>query len=246
MRCDEVKSELVAYLDDELTPEVRDCIDSHLASCSSCRAESAALDSTCDLLRLIGGETKSSLDIAGNVLKTVSEGDPWCRHIVKELTAYLDDELTEAEARPVREHLLDCEDCRAVSEELRSTGTALERWTFDLPKIDLISRVLPDYRPRRSIFRFGSRTFRIGSLAAAACLLLAVGMAGFSGAFSTGGVTSEPEAAPPDDLLLCMEMLDADTLDLIEDHELFQMAEEIEWLDSMDDDELALLNGSGG
>jgi anti-sigma factor RsiW len=237
MRCDEVKSELVAYLDGELTPEVRDCIDSHLASCSSCRAESAALDSTCDLLSLIGGETKSSLDIAGNVLKTVSEGDPWCRHIVKELTAYLDDELTEAEARPVREHLLDCENCREVSEDLRSTGTALERWTFDLPKIDLVSRILPDYRP-------GRRVFRLGSLAAAACLLLAVGIAGLSGAFSTDLVT--PDAAPPDDLLLCMDLLDADTLDLLEDHELFEMADEIEWLDSMDDEELALLNGSGG
>jgi len=231
MRCDKVRGELVAYLDGELSPEMRDCIDSHLASCASCRAESMALESTCDLLGLIAGETKSSLDIAGNVLKISRDGDPWCRHIQKELTAFLDGELTEAEARPVREHLANCEDCQQASDDLRTTGNALRRWTFTLPKVDLVSRILPDYRPRRSLLR-------IGSFAAAATLLLAVGVAALSGAFATDG--------PPDDLLFCMDLLDTDTLDLLENPELIEMADEIEWLESMSDEELALMSGSGG
>ena len=231
MRCDEVRGELVAFLDGELDAQVRDLIDTHLDSCPDCRAESLALESTGDLLRLIGGETKSSLDIAGNVLKISREGDPWCRHIQKELTAHLDGELSEAEIRPVVEHLADCVDCRAVRNDLHATGALLGQWTFDLPKVDLVSRVLPDYHPRPGIFR-------IGSLAAAACLLLAVGVAALSGAFAT----SEP---PPDDLLRCMDILNIETLDLLDDQELVELADDLEWLESMDDAELALLTGSG-
>ncbi len=234
MRCDEVQAELVAYLDGEVSAEMRDCIDSHLASCSSCRRESATLDSTGDLLGLIGGETKSSIDIAGNVLKISREGDPWCRHIRKELTAHLDGELRDEEARPVRAHLEDCEDCRQVRDELRSTGLALSSWTFTFPDTDLVSRVLPDYRPRRNIFRLGS----LGSLAAAACLLLAVGVAALSGAFRTADAPGRIQGGPAP--------LDADTLALLADPELIEIAEDLEWLESMDDEELALLNGSGG
>jgi predicted anti-sigma-YlaC factor YlaD len=237
MRCIEVKAELVAYLDGEVTAEMRDGIDGHLASCPDCRTESMALESTGDLLRLIGGETKSSLDIVGNVLKISRDGDPWCRHIQKELTAHLDGELSEAEVRPVVEHLADCADCRAVRDDLYASGALLDQWTFELPKVDLVSRVLPGYRPRRSIFR-------ISSLAAAACLLLAVGVAALSGAFAT----SEP---PPDDLLRCMDILDQDTLDMLDtlnvqqDRELIEIADDLEWLESMDDAELALLSGPG-
>jgi predicted anti-sigma-YlaC factor YlaD len=230
MRCAEVREELVAYLDGELTDEMRDCIDSHLASCQTCRTECAALDSTGDLLSLIGGETKSSTDIAGNVLKISREGDPWCRHIQKELTAFIDGELSPAEERPVVEHLADCEDCRAARAELELTGDALTRWTFTFPEVDLVSRVLPHYRPRR-------RIFRMGSLAAAACLLLAVGIAALSGAFQTTDITPPPDQG---------DLLDAETRALLADPELIEIARDLEWIESFDDEELALLNGSGG
>ncbi len=65
-----------------------------------------------------------------------------------------------------------------------------------------------------------------------------MGVAALSGAFATDG--------PPDDLLFCMDLLDTDTLDLLENPELIEMADEIEWLESMSDEELALMSGSGG
>jgi anti-sigma factor RsiW len=231
MRCDEVKADLVAWLDGELSPEERVAIDTHLESCTSCRNEAKALDTSCDLLGVIGGPTDSRIDFAGNVLKVAHDGDPWCRHIQKELVAHLDGELTEEDARPVVDHLAECADCREEADRLRSTGDALLQWTFPLPEVDLLPRVLPHYRPRR-------RVLRLGSLAAAASLLLCVGVAALLGGFATD--------EPPRDLLLVMDQLDADTLDLLEDPDLTEVAEDLDYLESMGDEALAMMNGSGG
>ena len=137
------------------------------------------------------------------------------------------------EARPVHDHLEDCADCRLVRDELRSTGLALESWTFKFPEVDLVSRVLPHYRPRRNIFR-------IGSIAAAACLLVAVGVAAVSGTFRT--------VSAPGELPGGVDGLDRAILEriLADDPELTEIANELEWLESINDEELALLSGSGG
>lgn len=47
-----------------------------------------------------------------------------CNDALERLTRYLDEELAEVEAAPVREHLLDCQDCRATLQE----GKSLQAW----------------------------------------------------------------------------------------------------------------------
>jgi anti-sigma factor RsiW len=46
MNCQDIKEELVAYLDDELDPDTRAEIEAHLESCAACRAEREAYTAT--------------------------------------------------------------------------------------------------------------------------------------------------------------------------------------------------------
>ena len=86
MQCNEVRESLVAYLDDEVVAEERERIDSHLASCPACRMEQAGLDSTGDLLRLLGRDADSKIDLAARVIAEAS--NPWCGHIRRKRFAF--------------------------------------------------------------------------------------------------------------------------------------------------------------
>jgi hypothetical protein len=53
MKCKEINELLVAYLDEEVTPEERQQIEAHLTSCQKCREELRLLASTRDSLRQV-------------------------------------------------------------------------------------------------------------------------------------------------------------------------------------------------
>lgn len=235
MRCEDVKELLVAHADGELTPEERERVDSHLANCEGCRRERAALGSTGDLLALLGESPPAGRGFAAKVLAAARGEDPWCGHIRRELPALLDGELSEDEARPVREHLATCAACEAERRGLARTDAALALWTLPPFAANLARRVAPP-RPARG------RLYRIAAAAAAAGVLLAAGVALF-----TSGPS--PAAAPPAELLRAMDVLDPQTLDLLDqDPALIDIARDIDLLDDLSDDEIALLttNGSGG
>jgi len=44
-----------------------------------------------------------------------------CRHLLSELSAYVEGEASEALCTEIREHLAGCENCRAVVDTLRKT-----------------------------------------------------------------------------------------------------------------------------
>lgn len=44
-----------------------------------------------------------------------------CQHLLGELSAYIEGEASEALCAEIREHLADCENCRAVVDTLRKT-----------------------------------------------------------------------------------------------------------------------------
>lgn len=237
MRCEEVREHLVAHLDGELPLEESGLIDLHIESCADCRAERDDLGSTGDLLKLLAGGPKSDLDIAGTVLSAARERNPWCRHIRRGVVAFLDGELTEKDSRPIAEHLAECENCAKDAAGLDRTGAALALWPVPEFRVNLVSRVFAKAgirRPGRSrkFFRFA---------AAAACILLAFGVFQL---LSPGGDD------PPHDVLLLMDILDGDTLTLLgEDPELIEMADQgdrLDWLESIPEEELAMLSGSGG
>lgn len=243
MDCAEVRENLVARADGELPPAVRAGVDAHLAACAACAAEHDALLSTGDVLARLGGPPAPP-EFAARVLAAVhaeSETPSWCAHIRRELVAYGDGELPEAEARPVREHLAECAGCAAHAEELARTGAALAEWRLPAFTADLAARpaLAAVARPTRR----AGRLRRLASLAAAAALLAAVGF---------GAVRlSAPAAAeePPIEVLRMMDMLEAfaeaDPL-LTQDPRTLEVAEHLDWLDSLSEEELALLEGAGG
>jgi anti-sigma factor RsiW len=47
--------------------------------------------------------------------------DPDCRHLLGELSAYLDGEATTEVCAEIERHLADCDDCRVVIDTLRKT-----------------------------------------------------------------------------------------------------------------------------
>jgi anti-sigma factor RsiW len=250
MRCDEVREDLVAYLDGELAPEERERVDSHLAQCPDCRRERDGLGSTGDLLEMLGARTAGgpdlpataggdAPDLAGRVLREARSEEPWCRHIRRQLVAFLDGELTDAESRPVREHLDECEGCRAEAEGHSRCRAALDLWTVPPTGVDLVPRLLPGFSEKRR------RRLGLLPLAAAAVLLLAVGLGAAFGLFAGG----PPDRAklPPVEVLRSIDLLDAETLELLgQDEELLELAEQLDWLESVSEEELAMLTGSEG
>ena len=236
MRCEDARENLVAYLDGELTAEERERLDSHLAGCPRCRLEPAGLESTGDLLALLGPREPSSLDLAGRVVRVAVEGDPRCRHIRRELPAHLDGELAEAEDRPVEEHLHECEECTEEAAAFERTAEALALWRPEPWDADLLPRVLAAARPPK---RFPIRRV----LAAAAAVLLLLG-----GAFALRA----PSAEPPEEVLANLDFLAAESEDLT-DPALFTPAGEIrsgdlEWIEDLTEVEICMLsrNGNGG
>ncbi len=237
MRCADVVDRLVAYLDGECSPEERDRIESHLASCASCRRERALLDSTGDLLRHLGGTPKSGEGLLGRILRAARDdgaplaGDAWCRHIRRELTAFLDGELSPAEARPVRDHLAECAACSAEAADLSRTGDALARWETRPFGTDLAARFAPARKGR------GRRVLLLAAVAA--CLLVA--------AVALFRANSAPPAVPATEVLLALDVLEPETLDLLEtDPALLEIAADLDFLEGLTDEEVALLDGTGG
>ena len=100
-----------------------------------------------------------------------------CEQITRELVAFLDGELSDADRRPVAAHLSTCLGCRREVERL---GT-VQRWVSDRPPVELSAdfaaefwrrmnaaeAAVPTLRPRRRVWQVA-----VPALAAAAVLVL--------------------------------------------------------------------------
>ena len=235
MRCAEAREHLVAWLDGETDPETRERLESHLAGCDACQRERAAFESTGDILKMLAAPVPK-VDLAARVLAAAKAGeDPWCRHIRRELVAFADGELSDTEARPVREHLAECAACESERVALVRTGELLSAWIAPTFETDLVAR-LPIERPRRR-----GRLLRLAPALAAASVLVIAGLSGFI------LFRSEPaRAEPPIEVLKNFDLLQAESLNLLsEEADILEMAENMEWLDSMTDAELVVLAGTG-
>jgi anti-sigma factor RsiW len=234
MRCEDIRDQLVAYLDGELEPAEREVVDIHLAGCSACRREMTAFESTDDLLGSLGGPIAPERDLAAAVLMQAKEGDPWCRHIRRELVAFTDGELDADAARPIEDHLTECEECRAERDLVAASGDALAAWTIPEFAGDLVPRVVPA-RPRSRLLRFAP------SLAAASILLAA--------SIAVILATSGPGAPP----VLNGNLADYEDAavragvgpDLVTDENL-ALAENLDWLQEVPDmEEFAMVAENG-
>jgi len=239
MRCDEAREQLVAYLDGELSAEERQIVDIHLAGCRACRSEMTGFESTDDLLSTLGGAIVPERDLAAAVLRQAKDGDPWCRHIRRELVALTDGELDAEAARPVEDHLAECEDCRAERDALVRTGDALAAWTIPDFDVDLLPRVAPPRRPR-GVLR------RLMPVLSAACVVIIASVAVI---VSTGGLGGGPGTPP----VLNGNLADYEAAavyhgigpELITDENL-RLAENLDWIETIPEiDDLGMLAESG-
>lgn len=219
MRCDEIRDQLVAYLDGELDAEDREIVDSHLANCPVCRGELVGHESTDDLLSSLGGTIKPERDLAAAVLQQAKE-DPWCSHIRRELVAYVDGELDADEAAPVEEHLAECADCRGEHADLVLTGEALAEWTIPEFDTDLVARVLP----RRTVKARRGVLVRLVPILSAACVVIIASIAVLSGNGGSGELTPIEETAVKNGI--GPELLTDENLRLVED---------LEWVEAIPD-----------
>ncbi len=98
----------------------------------------------------------------------------------EELTAYVDEELTPAEAKTVRAHLAACADCRSTEALLRRTVRSLEDLPAFEPSLGLRRAVLDrlDTVPSPPVQRFRG-WLRPGVLVPSAAGLLAAGVLAF-------------------------------------------------------------------
>lgn len=244
MRCTETRENLVAWLDGELSPEEADQVESHLASCPACMRERAALETSGDLLARLDPPEMPGNGLAARVLQVVKSGvDPWCLHIRRELVAYTDGELGKAAARPVEEHLAECEACDRERRALVRTGAALGAW--ELPVLDAgIAAKLPmaKRRKRKGVL------LRLVPAAAAAAVLVTAAFVGY-GLYSPSPNPAKTTVQYPDaEVLQHLELLKAQARlirEIDEDPEIVKMEKKLRWIDGYSDEEIAQVTAQG-
>jgi len=123
-----------------------------------------------------------------------------CEHVERDLHAYIDRELGAAEASAVRQHIIDCLECRRRVTELEGLGRLVRSTPYVVAPARLRARVAAQASGRWS-------ATRLVSLAAAAVVVLAVG----------GGVTLEWRSTTAIDPLTD-GVVDAHVRSLMADH----------------------------
>jgi anti-sigma factor RsiW len=234
MRCEQIREQLVAYLDGELDAAEREEVDIHLAGCPACRREMVGFESTDDLLGTLGGAIVPERDLAAAVLKQVREGDPWCRHIRRELVAFTDGELDADAARPIEEHLSECEECRAERDLVAASGDALAAWTIPEFLGDLVERVVPA-RTGTSRGRKSGVLRRLVPALAAACVVVIASVAVLTMNGGANGFTQHEKVAIENGV--GPELLTEENVRLLEDLDLLEDLPEF--------DEYAMLGEDG-
>jgi len=92
------------------------------------------------------------------------------RHVDRDLSAYLDEELARVERARVAEHLRTCDRCRARLADLRSTAALVAALPSPRPTRSLVPRVTQSWRwlrPVRSLSAFASGAFLFAFLVTA-------------------------------------------------------------------------------
>lgn len=237
MQCAETRKDLVAYVDGETTRAESQSVELHLRTCPSCRAERAALEATGRLLERLPRDGGCPGDLARRVVERARREEVLCAAIRPFLTAYADGESSPEERIAVDSHLAVCDDCRDEVDDLARTGRALAAWRIKGPSPEVGTRAVA----RASWARRGAAIRRI-SAAAAAIVLIAVG---FRFSLQTGSVS--PPKDPPPEVLRNMDVLQAESLHLLDQPPAaIEVARHLDWLESIPDDEVSMLSGSGG
>jgi anti-sigma factor (TIGR02949 family) len=123
-----------------------------------------------------------------------------CEHVERDLHAYLDHELDPIDAATVRQHIVECPECRRRVTELEGLGRLVRSTPYAAAPARLRARVAAQQERRRS-------ATRLASWAAAALVVVAVG----------AGVTTQWRSTVQGDALAA-GVVDAHVRSLMADH----------------------------
>lgn len=162
-----------------------------------------------------------------------------CHWIQDNLSAYMDEELSETQIATINAHLRSCTGCRTEYERLSKAWESLDLWEELEPQPELMRKILHAVREEKR-----SQWFRI-MLPAAAVLLIGMGIYLSVGYFHTksghdaAGRTDSPAVLTENDLkginedeiITHLELLQEkdfyDTLDTLEKIDYLPLAEEV-------------------
>jgi Rod binding domain-containing protein len=142
--------ELKSYIEKSLPSDKLIEVDSHLSSCDPCFA---SLKNT------------ARLPIGSDQLLTLEKIEPFDHLLFEDLTAYVDNRLTEIDQEIIESHLTSCDSCNEEVEELQSFRSLIEARTTPIKQHELVKS------------RFFSRILNRGFALQFASLVLISGIA---------------------------------------------------------------------
>jgi len=139
--CAQISELLSAYHDREIDSEERLKVEAHLSSCQPCSGELQSISGLVQSLKNLP-RYSAPADIVEKIdLQKPSSFPHNCGSISEMLDAYHDNELADAEASQVRQHLSNCNDCTGKLENIESLASGLK----SLPRLfaphDIVEKI---------------------------------------------------------------------------------------------------------
>lgn len=125
MNHQKVQKELSAYLDNELTPTVREQVETHLHSCDECSEMLSAFQNNRQMIANLAQPVPSTLK--ETVMAKIHAG------FQDELSGYLDDELVPAMRERIEAHLHSCDECSEMLSAFRQNRERIKMFAHPAP-----------------------------------------------------------------------------------------------------------------
>jgi anti-sigma factor RsiW len=153
MNCPDIL-ELQSLIDRQLPPDRQQAVETHLAACPACAAQANALRTMAEALRAhittVVVPDALPKGLQERLLRAVATAPPVrhlsCRKVLPQLTAYLDGELSDADAAAIEAHSFTCEKCFTALSELRAVTETLAARQRAVPSEQLLGRIMAALR----------------------------------------------------------------------------------------------------
>lgn len=178
MKCDNIKEDLSAYIDNELDEKESGEIRKHLAECKDCNKEFNELSATVALLGKMKRYTAPAF-IAKAIEKEIASigGIMKCQDVRNNLSAYIDHELIESEYVAIQNHLNQCNSCQKEYNELNVVVNRiklLEKYTAPKALASKVEKGIKDLEKPKVISLLKYKRWLQVAVAAAAIILITI------------------------------------------------------------------------
>lgn len=125
MNHQKIQKKLSAYLDNELTPTVREQVETHLHSCDECSEMLSAFQKNRQMIANLAQPVPATLK--ETVMAKIHAG------FQDELSGYLDDELAPAMRERIEAHLHSCDECSEMLSVFRQNRERIKMFAHPAP-----------------------------------------------------------------------------------------------------------------